>query len=233
MESETSHTLDAIQETPAPTETVPTGSTPTPTPAAPKTSRFHTPAMVIAASVALILIAAFVFRSVATKTAPEPTVNLVSTLEHIILTSELSSHTAVYNGITQVMNEKKPENVDYYVSYEARVKAGITLADVRITQVPETKIIQIHIPDVHITSKDVDITTLDFLFYNDKANTVAVSQEAYKACQADVAEEVKQQKAILDCARTSAENILRALTVPITQQIDSDYQIDFVWGDIK
>ena len=55
----------------------------------------------------------------------EPEVITVSTLERIINISELSTFTAVYNGIAEVKNEKNPEDVDYYVSYEARVDAGI------------------------------------------------------------------------------------------------------------
>lgn len=43
----------------------------------------------------------------------------VSTLEKIINTSELSTFTAIYNGIAEVMSTESPEEIDYYVSYEA------------------------------------------------------------------------------------------------------------------
>lgn len=58
---------------------------------------------------------------------PQPQVLNASMLERIINISELFTFTAVYNGIAQVTNEKKPEQIDYYVSYAATVNAGIDL----------------------------------------------------------------------------------------------------------
>ena len=56
----------------------------------------------------------------------------VLTLEKIIKVSELSTFTAVYNGIAQVMNEEKIDEIDYYVSYEAKVNAGIDFDKITI-----------------------------------------------------------------------------------------------------
>ena len=55
----------------------------------------------------------------------EPEVVTISTLERIVDVSELSTFTAVYNGVAQVPSADKPEEISYYVSYEAKVNAGL------------------------------------------------------------------------------------------------------------
>lgn len=155
----------------------------------------------------------------------QPTVITVPTLEKIINVSELSTFTAVYNGIAVVNNEKKPEKVEYYVSYEARVNAGIDFEKIDIAVDNETKKIVIRIPDVYITDINVDITTLDFIFINDKANASTVTAQAFKACEDDVRAESEQQSAIYELAKQNAINILTALTKPIVEQLDAEYEL--------
>lgn len=155
----------------------------------------------------------------------QPTVITVPTLEKIINVSELSTFTAVYNGIAVVNNEKKPEKVEYYVSYEARVNAGIDFEKIDIAVDNETKKIVIRIPEVYITDINVDITTLDFIFINDKANASTVTAQAFKACEDDVRAESEQQSAIYELAKQNAINILTALTKPIVEQLDAEYEL--------
>lgn len=155
-----------------------------------------------------------------------PEVITVSTLEKIINVKELSTFTAVYNGIASVgdtdENDKQP---DYYVSYEARVKAGIVMDDIQIAVDNNNKVITVTLPKVEITEINVDISSLDFIFYNLKANTSSVTQEAYKACEDDAKEEVETQEAILTLAKQNAVNIIKALTSPIVEQLDAEYQL--------
>ena len=153
----------------------------------------------------------------------EAEVITISTLEKIINVSELSTFTAVYNGIATVNNEKKTEKIDYYVSYEAKVDAGIDFEKLEISVDNENKIIEIKIPEIYITEINVDISSLDFIFMNDKANSSTVSEEAFKACEADVQAESKQQMAIYELAKQNAVNILTALTKPIVEQLDAEY----------
>lgn len=179
------------------------------------------------AIIAGTILAVFLLRMLAVpkmfdKLKPEPEVITVSTLEKIINVSELSTFTAVYNGIAQVMNEKK---TDYYVSYEARVNAGIDFEKIDITVDSKAKIITIDLPEVHITDITVDIASLDFIFCNKKANTSSVSQEAFKACEADVQRESEQQTAIFELAQQNAKNVLTALINPIVEQMDSGYAL--------
>ena len=149
----------------------------------------------------------------------------VLTLEKIIKVSELSTFTAVYNGIAQVMNEEKTDEIDYHVSYEAKVNAGIDFDKITIVIDDTEKTINITLPEVYITDINVDIASLDYIFLNDKANVSTSSQKAFKACEADVRTESEQQKAIFELATQNAKNILTALTRPIIEQLDAEYTL--------
>lgn len=178
------------------------------------------PILILVISLAVIAVIAFWFVNGKEKKAEIIT---TSTLEKIINISELSTFQAVYNGIADVRNEKKPEKVDYYVSYEAKVYAGIDFEKVEITVDDKLKKIVVTIPEIQITDVVVDIATLDYIFQNDKANTDTVSDQAYKACIADVTSESEKKTEIYDLADENAKNIMEALISPFVQQLDSEY----------
>lgn len=181
---------------------------------------------VIAGAAAVILLVCVCFAiQTGRKQKQEAKVVTVSTLEKIIHISELSTFTAVYNGIAEVKNEKKPEQVDYYVSYAARVNAGIDFQQVAVSIDSDKKVVTMHVPEVHITDVNVDIASMDFIFLNDKANTSTVTQTAYRACETDVKQESEEQSAILDLAKQNAVNILTALANPLLEQMDAQYTL--------
>jgi len=157
---------------------------------------------------------------------PQKEIITKATLEKILNISELSTFEAVYNGVARVMNPSNPQNIDYYVSYNARVKIGFDFEKISIRVKNADKHIRITIPPVTITDVIVDIGSLDYIFVNDKANTEMVSQQAYKACEEDVTKESKTQKDIFVLAQQNAENFVRALVKPFVEQIDGEYTIE-------
>lgn len=175
--------------------------------------------------VIVVLVMAFIVIPTARNSKKQAEVITVSTLQEIIDVSELSTFTAVYNGIAQVMNQDNPESVDYYVSYEAKVNAGIDFEQVGIDLDKEAKTIRITMPPVELTEVNVDISSLDFIFYNQKLNTSTVTETAYKACEADVEKESQEQQAIYDLAEQNAKNILTALVKPIVDQAETEYTL--------
>ena len=166
--------------------------------------------------VIVVLVMAFIVIPTARNSKKQAQVITVSTLQEIIDVSELSTFTAVYNGIAQVMNQDNPESVDYYVSYEAKVNAGIDFEQVGIDLDEEAKTICITMPPVELTEVNVDISSLDFIFYNQKLNTSTV---------ADVEKESQEQQAIYDLAEQNAKNVLTALVKPIVDQADTEYTL--------
>ena len=172
-----------------------------------------------------VLVIAAVLLQTSGREEPQPQVFNKSTLERIINVSELSTFTAVYNGIARVANEKKPEKIDYYVSYEATVNAGIDFQKVEISMDEEQKTITLKVPEAHITNQSVEMSSLDFIFLNQKADKSGVTEAAYKACEEDVRQESEQQTAICELAKQNAENVLKALTKPIVDQLGDGYQL--------
>lgn len=176
---------------------------------------------------ALVLIIGILVFAIVQLTKPDEDAEVISisTLEKIINVSELSTFTAVYNGIAEVPNEKRPEKIDCYVAYEAKVKAGIDFEQVEISIDNDTKTIEVALPDVYITEVTVEMSSLDFIFYNEKANASTITETAYKACNADVQAESEQQDAIVELARQNASTILTALIKPIIEQLDEGYTL--------
>ena len=187
--------------------------------------RLRLPAWLLAGIAAAAVAAAVFVLHPGERQEKPPEVITVSTLQEIVNVSELSTYTAVYNGIAQVMNGEDPEKTDYYVSYEAKVYAGIDFEDIGIAVDDEAKAISVEIPEVTITDVIVDIASMDFIFYNDKANASTVSQQAYKACEEDARQESREQEVIYELARQNAANVLRALIEPIVDQTEGGYSL--------
>ena len=173
----------------------------------------------------VVLVVVFIVVPTAQNDKKQAEIVTVSTLQEIINVSELSTFTAVYNGIAQVMNADDPELVDYYVSYEAKVNAGIDFEDIYIDVDEDTFTVHITVPPVTLTDVNVDISSLDFIFYNEKANTSTVTEEAFKACEADVEKESQEQAAIYELAEQNAKNVLTALVRPIIDQSETEYSL--------
>ena len=106
------------------------------------------PAWLLAGIAAVAVAAAVFVLHPGERQEKPPEVITVSTLQEIVNVSELSTYTAVYNGIAQVMNGEDPEKTDYYVSYEAKVYAGIDFEDIGIAVDDEAKAISVEIPEV-------------------------------------------------------------------------------------
>ena len=182
--------------------------------------------MMIAIAVVIIFVATLsvkVVLSISREDAPE--IITKSTLEKIVHISDLSTFEAVYNGIAKVMNEKKPDKVDYYVSYEAKVKAGFDVERVELEVDDAKKVISVTIPEIKITGIDVDIASLDYIFMNDKANESTVSEQAYKKCIEDVENESSSENAIYTLAGKNAKDVITALINPFIEQLDDDYEL--------
>ncbi|MBQ9123176.1 MAG: DUF4230 domain-containing protein [Lachnospiraceae bacterium] len=160
------------------------------------------------------------------KQKPEEEIVTTASLEKIINVSELSTFESIYNGIARVMNEKKPEKVDYYVSYEAVVKAGVDFQEVDIALDKDGKTIIIDVPEVIITEVIVESGSMEFIFENEKVNTETVSQQAYKACLADVRAESEEATTLKELAEQNAKNVIEALVKPFVMQLDAEYTIE-------
>ena len=106
------------------------------------------------------------------------------------------------------------------------MKAGIDFKQVGVQVDNEAKKITVKMPEIEITDVNVDIASLEYIFENKKANTPTVSQEAYKACQADVLNEVENEPDIYELAEQNAENVISARIRPFVEQVDAEYVLE-------
>ena len=148
-----------------------------------------------------------------------------STLEKIINVSELSTFKAVYNGIAVVKNPEMEEQIDYYVTYKAKVQAGIDFEKVEVSKDDEKKQILVKIPEIELGEPMVDIASMDYIFENKKANTETVSEEAYKACIQDARQESEKEEAIVTLAKQNAQNTIKALIQPFIENMEDTYEL--------
>ena len=192
----------------------------------PKTKRIKFKHIAVLFVIIAIIVTALIIKIKIFNKKSEPTIISKATLEKVINVSDLLTFEAIYNGVAAVENEEKPENIDYYVSYEAKVKAGIDFALVEVEVNEAEKIITVTLPEVKITDVDVDIASLDYIFMNNKANTQTVSEQAYKKCIKDVTKESNSTDEIYESARQNARNIVEALISPFVEQLDSEYKLE-------
>lgn len=148
-----------------------------------------------------------------------------STLSKILNSSDLSTYRAHYNGIAVAKDEKSPDKVDYYVSYQATVEAGFDFSQTDIQVDSVTKTVVITLPEVTVTHTAVDTATLDYIFVDKKAETPTVSEQAIKLCEADVVAETADLEGLLKPARENARNTVLALTRPLISQSSPDYTL--------
>lgn len=160
-------------------------------------------------------------------------VETLSTLEKIIDIEDLSIYQAVYNGIAQVYNEKNPEIIDYYVSYNAKVSAGFNPSGYTIDIDEASKVIKLTLPEIILADPIVDISSLDYIFQNKKLNKSAVSSEAYKACIEDATMESNQNTALFELAEENAKKVISALVSPVLSSLESKYSLEVVVGGEK
>lgn len=190
--------------------------------------------IILVCLIAVVLIAGGIILGTKVKSDKgEPEVITKTTLMKIINVSELSTSTSIYNGIAKVMNEKKNEKVDYYVSYEAKVSAGIDFDKVEMNVDNDSKKIEITLPVPYITNIDVDVASMDFIFIDKRANKSTVTETALKACERDVEAESKDQTAILELAQQNAVNVVTALVKPFVEQLDEEYTLAIDVENVK
>lgn len=181
--------------------------------------------IIVICCIAVVLLAVLIPIIISSSKKSTPEIISQANLERIINVNDLSTIEAIYNGVARVADEDNPAEIDYYVSYDAKVKAGIDVTQINIDVDSEKQLIKITLPETEITSVAVEIESLDYIFMDDSANTDKVSSEAYKKCIEDVTNKASTAEAIKDIATENAKNFIRALINPFIDQLDTAYTL--------
>ena len=149
-----------------------------------------------------------------------------SNLEKVLQINELSTSTAVYNGVSSVTDPEDSDKVLYYVSYDATVKAGINTEDIQIEvrDSEEEKKVIVTLPKVTISDIEVNMGSLEYIFKDKNSNTESISKDAYQSAVADVKEECEKNEQLKELAKENAKNVIQGLISPILEQ--EEYQLE-------
>lgn len=175
--------------------------------------------------VVVIVIGGFVLNKSLHSNDSRVTTVTESSLEKVLEISDLSTLDYTYNSIVDVLDEDG-ETVKYHVAYEGVVTAGIDFESVDVSVDEETKMITITVPEAVVQNVDVDMGTLEYIFEEKKYETETVSQEAYKACRADLEKKAMEEGHLLATAKENAVDAVNALMTPWIEQLDEAYQVE-------
>lgn len=148
-----------------------------------------------------------------------------SALEKVLEISELPTVEYTYNAVAEAVNEKG--EVKYYVAYEGKVTAGIDFSKIEfeIQDSEEPKAIVIKLPEVTVQDLNVNMGTMDFIFLKDTYETETISQEAFKLCQEDLSNRIKDEDALFELAAENARRAVRGLYEPWINQLYPEFSI--------
>lgn len=131
-------------------------------------------------------------------------------LEKAVDIDELSTAEFVYNGIAEKYKESSDE-VEFRISYDATVKAGIKMSDVTFDVDNEAKVVRPHLPEVTVTNIHVQEDQLSYMPENPHSEI----GEVLAICEQDVQNEAAEAKGFKTTAEENLKTVIEALTTPI------------------
>lgn len=183
---------------------------------------------IVICAIILIVAFAFIIPNVTRKNkGDQQKVITVTTLEKVVKSSSLSTYETVYNGVAEVKNKENSDEIDYYVTYEATVKAGLDFDQIVITKNEQEKQIIVSLPEIKLYEPIVAIEKIDYIINNKKIDKQGLISEAYSVCINDVKQESSKQSAIFKYAQKNAENLIEGLLSPFVEQMEEEYIICF------
>ena len=133
-----------------------------------------------------------------------------STLTDTIDISELSASQFTYNGIAEVKEGKKGK-IKCYVRYNAKVKAGIDMKDVKWEIDNDKKTIKPILPPIEINTSAVDDSEFSFI----PEDTSVELNTILTVCEKDSEREAMESKELLKSAEDNLKSIIEGLLKPV------------------
>lgn len=134
-----------------------------------------------------------------------------STLMDAIDISELSTAQYTYNGIAEIYKDEKKKKIKCHIRYNAKVKAGIDMKQVKFEIDDENKTVKPILPEIQINSNTVDENNISFI-----PDDVDIElRDALVACEEDAKIESQKSTELIDSARENLKSIIEGLIDPI------------------
>lgn len=147
-----------------------------------------------------------------------------ASLKKVIEVSTLSTVEFTYNSITSLVTDDN--KVKCHVAYEGVIFAGIDMDKVKITVDEDSKVINIILPEAEIQDCDVNAGTMEYIFENEKNNTIDISHEAYSASIKDLKQKAESEPQLLALAKSNAISAFQGLLSPWIEQMQGDYTVE-------
>lgn len=159
-------------------------------------------------------------------TAPKPVeITSHAVMEKLLDVQDLATMKTTYQGVTSVTNPSNLNDVYYYISYEGEITGGVDFNAIDMDLNHDNKTLTISLPPSKITGTNVDISSLDYLFLNEKYNNETVAATALQTCVDDLTVEAMSLRALLEMSSENAENTVLALTMPFMESLGDDYSL--------
>ena len=134
-----------------------------------------------------------------------------STLTEAINISELSTAEFKYRGIADVFTDENRTNVRCRVCYNAVVKAGINMKEVRFDVDTKNKVVKASLPDITIKVNIINEQSMAVL----PSNADVGINDMLKYSKEDAEKEAMESGELIAVARENLEAIIKGLLLPI------------------
>ena len=133
-----------------------------------------------------------------------------STLEKAVEVSDLSVAEYNYNGVYEHFKDDS-DKVDYRIKYNAVVKVGIDMGDIKFTIDEENKTVTPILPVLTVNDVIVDTESLGYMPENAKVEV----KDAIKYCKQDVQTEAGESEQLNEVAEENLQSVVEALIKPL------------------
>ena len=136
-----------------------------------------------------------------------------SELTKAIDIAELSTAEFKYRGIAEISAEGNPSQIRCRVCYNAVVKAGIDMKNVRLEVDPESKLVKATLPDLKLNVTVMDEQEMALL----PSDADVSIGEILKASNEDALQEAQQSGELVAAARDNLKKTIEGLLLPILE----------------
>lgn len=148
-----------------------------------------------------------------------------SKLSEAVNISQLSTADFTYNGVAEKYKDDGSGDVECHIAYEASVKVGVDMDDIKFSVDEKDKSVQVYLPKIKINIVDVKTDGLSYLPEDPDIEL----PEILKICNEDVTKEANQSEELYQTAEENLKISIQALLKPILD--DSGYSI--AWSEEK
>ena len=168
----------------------------------------------IVAVIAIVLVVLFgvVMPASTSKITKANTVTEV-TLKKAVDIEDLSTAQFVFNGIAEKYKDNSDE-VDYHISYDSTVKAGVRMSDIDFSVDNDKKIVAITLPEVVVTSVSVDVNSLSYMPTNPNGSEI---KSDLTICEEDAKREAEESGKFYSYAQDNLKSVIEGLINPLIE----------------